>query len=268
MRYECFTAAQLESICKALADTHEGLKGSAIGHFLRQIGVIDTDPDATKWKRLYNALAHRQNEDHSGDRVLAFIHATLDPVRYRGDNACFETRRNEVNVALAFYGMEYGGDGKFHKCSKAATLSEAEERANLLRAALNQRNVEEDVIRYCKAELLQNNCFHAVLEATKSVAEKLRLRTGAISDGAILVDETLGGDEPLLRINAFKTESHRSEQKGFGNLVKGIFGTFRNPTAHAPKIEWPISERDALDLFSLASYVHRRINDAIYIPRP
>jgi len=86
------------------------------------------------------------------------------------------------------------------------------------------------------------------------------------SDGSTLVDDTLGGNEPLLRINELTTDSHRSEQKGFVNLVKGVFGTFRNPTAHAPRIEWPISERDALDLFSIASYVHRRINDAVYKP--
>jgi len=77
--------------------------------------------------------------------------------------------------------MEYGKDGKFYRRSKVATLSEAEERANRLRAALSQRNIEEDVFRFCKAELLQNNCFHAVLEATKSIAEKLRVRTGVTS---------------------------------------------------------------------------------------
>jgi uncharacterized protein (TIGR02391 family) len=263
MTYDCFTSAQLESICKSLAETHEGLTGSEIGHFLRQINVVDTDPSLTKWKRLYNALAHHQNEHQSGNCVLSFIHTALNPVRYRDRNALFESGRNEVNVALAFYGMEYGKDGKFYRRSKVATLSEAEERANRLRAALSQRNIEEDVLRFCKAELLQNNCFHAVLEATKSIAEKLRARTGVTSDGSILIDVTLGGNEPLLRINELTTESHRSEQKGFVNLVKGLFGTFRNPTAHAPKIEWPISERDALDLFSIASYVHRRINDAV-----
>ena len=43
---------------------------------------------------------------------------------------------------------------------------------------------------------------------------------------------------------------------------KGLFGTFRNPTAHAPKIEWNLEEQDALDLFTLASYVLRRIDNS------
>jgi Protein of unknown function (Hypoth_ymh) len=41
----------------------------------------------------------------------------------------------------------------------------------------------------------------------------------------------------------------------------GFFGTFRNPIAHAARIEWPMSEQDALDLLSLASYILRRLKN-------
>ena len=47
------------------------------------------------------------------------------------------------------------------------------------------------------------------------------------------------------------------------NLLKGLFGTFRNTTAHAPKIAWPIDKQDALDILSLVSLVHRRIDSAV-----
>lgn len=46
-----------------------------------------------------------------------------------------------------------------------------------------------------------------------------------------------------------------------------MFGTFRNVTGHAPKITWPISEQDALDLLTLVSYLHRRLDDAAQVPR-
>jgi uncharacterized protein (TIGR02391 family) len=74
------------------------------------------------------------------------------------------------------------------------------------------------------------------------------------------VDEALSGDNPRMRINSFATDSEKSEQRGFANLVKGLFGVFRNPTAHSPRVAWPMAEADALDLFSLASYVHRRLD--------
>ena len=45
-----------------------------------------------------------------------------------------------------------------------------------------------------------------------------------------------------------------------------MFGVFRNVTAHAPKTKRPIKEEDALDLLSLASYLHRRIDGAAHTP--
>ncbi len=257
-----FSSGQLEAICKALAGTESGLSGSEIGHTLSQVGVADADRSATKWKRLFNALAARQIEDKSGDRVLAFIHASLQPSRYAGNQSVFDERRRAMNVALAFSGLQYGQDGKFRRCAATATLAEAEKRANRLRALMEQRNVDPDVLVFCRTELLQDNYFHAVLEATKSVAGKLRALTGLTSDGADLVQQALGGTDPLVRINDLSTETLRSEQRGFCNLLIGMFGMFRNPTAHAPRIDWPLGEEDALDLLSLVSLAHRRLRVA------
>ncbi len=257
-----FSSAQLEAISKVLGDTNRGLTGAEIGRCLQQVRVADTDPQATKWMRLFNALATRQNQDGHGDRLLAFIKVALDPPRYIGKSELFHSRCAPINVCLAFHGLAFRDDGKFHKTDVATTLSEAEDRARRLRTALEKRGIHEDVVRYCRAEFLQNNCFHAVLEASKSVAEKLRQKSGFTTDGAELVDAALGGQDPLLRINAFVTDTEKSEQRGFVTLAKGLFGTFRNPTAHAPRIEWSLSEQDALDLFALASYVHRRVDIA------
>lgn len=47
-------------------------------------------------------------------------------------------------------------------------------------------------------------------------------------------------------------------------MLKGVFGTFRNPPAHAARAagSWKITEPDALDLFSLLSYLHRKLDAA------
>ena len=113
---------------------------------------------------------------------------------------------------------------------------------------------------FCQAELVADDYFHAVLEATKSIADKLRDRTGLGDDGTILVDRALGGNPPMLVINGFNSESEKGEQRGFANLVKGVFGMFRNPTAHAPRINWAMNKADAEDLLSLASLIHRRLD--------
>ncbi|MBU1622131.1 MAG: TIGR02391 family protein [Nanoarchaeota archaeon] len=263
VRMPSFTEAQLETLCKNLADTESGLTGSEIAQMLNQINVADVQPTLTKWKRLFSALAARQNKDQHGNKTYSFIKHALDPARYIGRSGTFEQRASEVNAVLSFHGFFFKEDGKFHKRKKASTLSEAEDRANRLQSTLESRGVHGDVLLYCRAELLQDNCFHAVLEASKSVASKIRKLSGLQSDGATLVDEAFGGSIPILRINPFQNESDKSEQRGFVNLTKGLFGTFRNFTAHNPKVEYPIGEEDALDLFSLSSYVHRRIDRAI-----
>ena len=120
-----------------------------------------------------------------------------------------------------------------------------------------------DVLAFCRAELLQQNYFHAVLEASKSVADKLRNLTGTTGVGSPLVDAVcFPAASPRVRFNSLATEWERSEQTGLATLMKGLFSTFRNPTAHAPKVLWATSRTDALDMLTLASMLHRRLDDA------
>ncbi len=257
---------QLEAICKVLADTSHGLTGSDIGHLLRQLGINDPDPAMTKWRRLYNALAARQNNDMHGSSICQFIEMAMEPVRFLGARERFEERRDALNQAISFLGYSLGEDGKLIKGNTAKTLPESEMRANRLRGELQRRQVHANVLQVCQARLLQKDYFYAVLEATKSIAEKIRQKSGLFSDGGTLVDEAFGipkNGYPLLAFNSLQTESEKSEHKGLANLIKGLFGAFRNPTAHQPEHTWPVSENDALDLLTMASLIHRRLDAAV-----
>lgn len=269
-RIPLFEPSVLERICDVLADTSTGLTGSEIGKLLRRLGIADPMPGMTKRVRLFEALRQRQAQDQCGNQVVAFIQEALNPVRYTGNKEDFDQKRRELNAVLAFAGYELGEDGKLRICQPAKTLSEAEARADRLRAELRKRGVHHEVLQFCRAELLQENYFHAVLEATKSLAQKIRNETGLTDDGAKLVDLAFGTDKsgmPLLAFNTLQTESERSEHTGLMNLMKGVFGTFRNPAAHAPKISWNISEQEALDLFTIVSFLHRRLDYAVRTPR-
>ncbi len=232
---------------------------------LRQCGIAEQGGDP-KWERVLLALRARQQKDECGTHVGSFIEAALDPVRFVRRSQEFSGFRDHVNEVLAFSGIHLGEDGKLRAVTQARTLSEAQERAGRLRSKLMERNVHHDVLQFCKAELLQENYFHAVFEATKSIAEKIRIKTGLAGDGADIVDEAFKVSAPLLAVNTLRTETEQSEQKGFANLLRGMFGTFRNVTGHAPKITWPIKEEDALDLLSLVSYLHRRLDQAVRTP--
>jgi uncharacterized protein (TIGR02391 family) len=96
----------------------------------------------------------------------------------------------------------------------------------------------------------------------KSITSRIRILSGQDGDGADLVDVAYGGKSPILKINSFDTESKRGEQKGFVNLLKGLYGMVRNPTAHESKIEWEMSEQDAIDILTTISLIHRKIDNS------
>jgi len=186
----------------------------------------------------------------------------MKPERYTKQPERFEPMRANLNQALAFSGIAIDAKGELSSVTRAETLTEAARRADELRADLTRRGVHPDVLRFCRAELVADNYFHAVLEAAKSIADKLRAKSGLIEDGAKLVDAALCGSAPRVAINDLITESQRSEQSGFANLIKGTFGMFRNPTAHEARVLWAMSKEDAEDLLSLASLIHRRLDSA------
>lgn len=260
---QLFSQSELEAIAAALANTSEGLSGSEIGHILSLLRMKDPDPMMTKWKRLHNAFVERQNKSGNRRAILQFIREAMKPARYARQPARFEPLRANVNRALAFSGLAVDAAGKLSCVTQAQTLTEASRRAEELRTDLTKRGVHPDVLRFCRAELVADNYFHAVLEATKSIADKIRSKTGLTDDMATLVDKTFAGDSPILAINPLSTESQRSEQRGFVNLVKGTFGMFRNTTAHEARILWAMDKVDAEDLLSLASLIHRRLDSAV-----
>lgn len=259
-----FTQDQLEAIAGALGDTTEGLINPEIGLLLQAAKIADPGP-MTKRIRIYNAFAESQNTKQNRTHVLEFIRQAMSPARYSREPHRYEPMRANLNRALAFAGLAVDESGVLSSVDKATTLPEAQRRARDLRSDLEGRGIHPDVLAFCRAELLADNYFHAVQEAVKSVADKMRRKTGLVDDGGQLVDRSLGGEPPMIAINPRQTVSEKSEQSGFANLIKGTFGMFRNTTAHEAKINWVMSKEDAEDLLTIVSLIHRRL-DASHMP--
>jgi len=188
-----FSSQHLEAACRVLADTDRGLSGTQIERLLQEIEVADPSPDITKWKRLFNALAGVQNQHQLGNHLIMFINRAMNPVNCARDPVTFAWRRDELNVVLAFSGFYVRDDGKVAHADKATTLDAARARAGRLKAALESRVVHAEVLNYCRAELLDENYFHAVFEAIKGVAERIRTLSGLTGDGAELVNKAFAG---------------------------------------------------------------------------
>ncbi len=256
-----FTQDQLEAISGALGDTDAGLTGTEIQQLLASSKMTDPGP-ITKRRRIYNAFAESQNTKKNRTHILKFIRLAMKPARYSREPQRYEPMRALLNRALAFAGLFVHETGELKSAETAQTLPEAQRRARDLRADLEGRGVHPDVLKFCRSELVADNYFHAVQEAVKSVADKMRSRTGLTDDGATLVNRVLDGSPPLLAINSNASVSELSEQSGFANLVRGTFGMFRNPTAHEARINWKMTKEDAEDLLTIVSLIHRRIDKA------
>jgi uncharacterized protein (TIGR02391 family) len=262
-----FTREQIQAIADALGDTDEGLTGSEIGDLLASIRVNDPSATLAKRHRLFNAFVERQNNDQKRNAILAFIRKAMKPERFLRDPHRYEPLRTRLNGALSFVGLAVKADGTLETAESASTLVDAQRRADELRADLVTRRVHPDVFLFCKAELIADDYFHAVLEAAKSVADKLRSKTGVDRDGSELVDFVLLGKAPLLIVNKYNTAMEQGEQKGFAMIIKGVFSMFRNPTAHEPRIHRTVTRDEAEDFLTIVSLIHRRLDAAVMPPR-
>ena len=254
-----FQEGSIESLAKLLAECGSG---SDISRVLADRGIQDGSGQSTKWRRLYWIFLDVQRRDRCANRILDFIQSFLAPVRFVGRNDKFEAHRSELNTVLALAGLEYGADGEFRNRPAAATLTEAERRVKTIQAKFQGRRIHAEVLKYCKAELMQDNSFHAVLEATKGLAQRIREMSGVDGDGAALVDRVFSTSQPVLAFNTLQTETEKSEHSGFATLLKGCFAALRNPRAHRPRILWK-DEDDTIDYFTLISLLHRKLDDCV-----
>lgn len=236
--------------------------GSEITRVLNDRGIIDGSGESTKWRRLLWVFQDTQRKYGCSNKILDFIKAFLAPVRFVGNSDLFEAQRTQLNAILAFSGIVFGADGQFRQGEIAKTLSEAERRVQTIRSKFQSRRMHPEVVKYCRTELMQDNYFHAVFEATKGLAQRIRDMSGIQADGFALVDRVFLIEPPILAFNTLQTETEKSEHKGFAALLKGCFAAARNPLAHEPKILWD-GEDDAADYLSLISLLHRKLDDCV-----
>jgi hypothetical protein len=154
-----FTQNQIEAIAGALGDTGDGLTGSEIGYVLNVCGMSDPTPQATKRHRLHNAFVTSQNARADRGAILAFIRHSTKPERHLRNPGRFEPLRANLNRALAFCGMAVDACGKLGSADAVSTIAEAERRAQDLRQDLVRRGVHDDMLRFCRSELLADELF-------------------------------------------------------------------------------------------------------------
>ena len=260
-----FSPATLENLANAIADIDPDITGSVIHRLLLQCNIDDVSANEqfmAKRKKLFNAFAEYQNKNQCANNIICFIQEILSPQRYVDKKEVYDKVKCEVNKQLAFEGLSINEANQLLKVEKASKISDVQIRVDDLKARLKTQGAHTMVFSYCNAELLANNYFHAVLESSKGLVKRIQDLAGVTYDGQNLMEKVFCDNDPIMIINNFQSKSEKDEHRGFRNLLIGIVAMFRNPASHELKVEWNMSEQDALDILAMISYCHRRLDNA------
>lgn len=260
-----FKASTLEMIANAIAEIDPGITGSVIHRMLLQSQIEDisyNEQFLAKRKKLFNAFADYQNKNQCANNIIQFIQNVLSPQRYVDNTDIFNKVKNEVNKQLAFEGLNIDDSNQIVSVAKASKISDVQIKVDGLKNKLIQQGAHQLVFSYCNAELLANNYFHSVLESSKGLVKRIQDIADVTYDGQNLMEKVFKDEDPILIVNNFQSKSEKDEHRGFRNLLISIVAMFRNPASHELKVEWDMSEQDALDILAMISYCHRRLDNA------
>lgn len=131
--------------------------------------------------------------------------------------------------------------------------------------AFFSRGFHTEVARHEQKLFLENNYFHAVFEVAKAYNKQVREKAGSSKDGYQLMMDVWGADKGVLKVTPCVTDTDKNVQDGIKFLSAGLMQAVRNPTAHEPAVDWPISKQDCLDILSFLSFLFRKLDDAVAV---
>jgi uncharacterized protein (TIGR02391 family) len=77
----------------------------------------------------------------------------------------------------------------------------------------------------------------SILDSFYFLSDLIRDKSGCESDGHALIGAAFGGANPIVKVNAFRTETDQSEQRGIEQLLRGLYGALRNPRSHEKRVD-------------------------------
>ena len=175
--------------------------------------------------------------------------------------------RMEINQVLMFVGLEVSDGGKLRAIVAAQSLSEVQRRTRDLHNKLTMYKAHYLVLACCKEEWLAQDYFHAVHEAAKSLADRVREMSGLNLDGSALFEKAFKVADPYVAMNKLMTSTEKNQQNGLKEMLCGVFHMVRNVTAHEMRIRWDINENDAVDILAQISYLHKLLDQCVSVPR-
>lgn len=118
------------------------------------------------------------------------------------------------------------------------------------------------IAKHCLPLYAGNHYRDAVWNAYLHLFAEIRRRTSRQDDGSNLVEAVFSLKNPLLVLGDLNTETGRNQQKGFIQLLQGVYQAYRNPLAHSGGMDLGVSAKGAAQHMILASVLLRWVDRA------
>jgi uncharacterized protein (TIGR02391 family) len=259
--YQAFRSEAIETLAQIVGDFYTG---SEITRLFQRSGYRDIAHDGgTKWR--FAAAAFEQLQARSGGKphgVLKVIETACNPQGWINRREYFERFLGSVNSVLEFYGLRAADNGTLIFTGEQATTVRRAKTPD--ESAFDGRCFHPHVVRHGRSHFARGAYFHAVFECCKAFDTAVRDNTGIAKSGQPLMSEALSPSGPL-KLNSQRTQSEKDEQLGIMFLCMGLMNAVRNPQAHEPELNWPMTRDDALDVLALISFLFRKLESAIVV---
>ena len=200
-----------------------------------------TNPESPKHEQYIRSL-----EAESREQFLAKLRQGIERIRHRPDLPPID----EQDVR-----------GDVEEGREAEQAQNTPEKATATNSPSEWAHLHPEVVRHAGSLLESGNHFHAVFEAAKAYDKAVAMAAGSTKHGSDLMHEAFG-NRRLVKVTPCSNATDLNIQDGTMFLSVGLMRVVRNPTAHEPALDWPMSLRDASDLLGLISFLFRQLDKA------
>jgi len=95
-----------------------------------------------------------------------------------------------------------------------------------------QKEISTELFSEVKSHYESKSYSNAIVDAMKFLTDLIRDKAKLDGDGANLVGQAFGGKAPPIKISPMQKVSEIDEQKGFEQLLRGLYVGIRNPRTH------------------------------------
>jgi len=95
-----------------------------------------------------------------------------------------------------------------------------------------EKGILKDLYLTVKSKYENQLFSDAILDSIKYLTNLIREKSKTDGDGVNLIGQAFGGQSPKIKINKMVTTSEIDEQKGFEQILRGIYCGIRNPRTH------------------------------------